>query len=296
MISRARFSFSPRLRFWPARESGPSDCLVVEEEQHRRMLLHRFQHVGETSEHMRPDRLALERTGPDPRQLALAGGDAEMVGPEHDQPFGEAALDQRRALQPRQCLGAKGFLDDVERLRGGFCGRRRGRVGLHSVRLGHIVRRLVVSRLIVTGLGLGHLAGDLGCHGVQREIAARSGPLIGRRLQRRFSRRAGLRGGLARLLDLILIGEHGLPELRRGLQARRLQQHTVGTSEFRLHKAARIGGRVDEIAGCAAAGAEAETVERDERGLRIAGHRYVLRALPTAFPIRARGLIYRSGR
>src|SRR5436305_7229716 len=38
--------------------------LVIEEEQHRRMLLDSFEHVGKTPEHVRPDRLAFERTGP----------------------------------------------------------------------------------------------------------------------------------------------------------------------------------------------------------------------------------------
>jgi len=57
--------------------------LVVEKEQHRRMLLHRLEHVAEAAEHMRADRLALERARPHPGQPALVGGDAKMVGPEH---------------------------------------------------------------------------------------------------------------------------------------------------------------------------------------------------------------------
>ena len=40
-----------------------------------------------------------------------------MIGPEHHQPFDESAIGDHGALQPRQRLGAKGFLDDVERLR-----------------------------------------------------------------------------------------------------------------------------------------------------------------------------------
>ncbi|MGY4482675.1 hypothetical protein ACVWWR_001866 [Bradyrhizobium sp. LM3.2] len=210
-----------------------------------------------------------------------------MVGPEHHQPLGEAALDQRRALQPRQRLGAKGLLDDIERLRSGPYDRRCRRVRLHGAWLRHIVGRLVVSRL-----GFRHLAGNLGRDCIQREIATQSRLLIGRRL----GRRAGFGGGLARLLDLVLIGEHGLSELRRGLQPWRLQQYAIGAAQFRLDEPARIRGRVDEIAGRAAAGAEAETVERNQGGLRIAGHRCVLRALLTAFRVRARGLIYRSRR
>src|SRR5258708_22175625 len=41
--------------------------LVVEKNQTRRMLLARLEHVAETSEHMGPNRLALERAGPHPR-------------------------------------------------------------------------------------------------------------------------------------------------------------------------------------------------------------------------------------
>ena len=73
MISRARFSFNPRFRFWPARESGPTDCRIVEEEQHRRMALDREQHVGESPEHVRTDRLALERTGRGAQERRLSG-------------------------------------------------------------------------------------------------------------------------------------------------------------------------------------------------------------------------------
>ncbi|MEY9470200.1 hypothetical protein ABH992_002599 [Bradyrhizobium yuanmingense] len=170
MISRARFSFSPRLRFLPGARIRTERLLVVEEEQHRGMLLDRPQHVGEAPEHVRPDRLALERPGPDPRQLALAGGDAEMIGPERDQALGEAAFGERGALQPRQRLGAKGFLNDVERLRRWLGGGLRGHVRLHG--LG--------PNGVLGGLCIGHLAGDL-CRCIQREIAAQGRVLIGRR-------------------------------------------------------------------------------------------------------------------
>ncbi len=258
------------------------------------MLLDRLQHLGKAPEHVRADRLALERAGPHPRQLALVCGDAEMIGPEHDQTLGEAAIDHHGALQPRQRLGAKGLLDHVEGLRRRFCNGRSGGIGLHTVRLHRIVGRLVVGRF-----DLGHLAGDLGHHRVQREIAPQCvvGLLVGRRLRRRrFGRCGRLCRRLARLLDLVLIGERGLPELRRRLQARRLQQRACGAGQFRLHETSGIGGRIDEIPGCPAAGAEAEAIQRDEGGLRIAGHRFVLRALPSASMVGARRLIYRSRR
>jgi hypothetical protein len=116
--------------------------LIVEKEQHRRMLLDRLQHVGKAPKHVRPDRLALERAGPHPRQPALVGGDAEMIGPEHHQPFGETAIGHDTALQSRQRLGAEGFLDDVERLRW-----RLGGIGLH--RFGRHHRGVGVRRMLL---------------------------------------------------------------------------------------------------------------------------------------------------
>ena len=113
--------------------------LVVEKEQHRRMLLDRLQHVAETPEHIGADRLALERAGPHPRRPALVGGDAEMIGPEHHQPFDESAIGDDGPLQPRQRFGAKGFLDDVER-----CRWRLWRIGPH--RLGGRHRRIGIFR------------------------------------------------------------------------------------------------------------------------------------------------------
>ena len=90
------------------------------------------------------------------------------------------------------------------------------------------------------------------------------------------ARRRRFGGRVARLLDLELIVEHRLGERRRRLQAGHLEQPAVGAVHFRLHKTAGIGGRVDEIAGCAAARAETEAIERDQSGLRIAGHRISL--------------------
>src|SRR4029078_3846629 len=55
--------------------------LVVEKEQHCRMLLDCFQHVAEAPEDKGADCLALERTRPHPRQPALVGGDTDMIGP-----------------------------------------------------------------------------------------------------------------------------------------------------------------------------------------------------------------------
>src|SRR6516165_12060364 len=98
------------------------------------MLLDCLEHVGKAAEYMRADRLALERAGPDSGKRALVRGNAEMIGPERDQPFGDAAIAEHRALQPRESFRAKGLLDHVER------SRRLRRLRLGCVRL-HRLRR-----------------------------------------------------------------------------------------------------------------------------------------------------------
>ena len=245
--------------------------LVVEKEQHRRMLLDRLQHVGETPEHVRPDRLALERTGPHSRWSALVGGDAEMIGPEHHQPLGKSAIGDDGALQPRQRFGAKGFLDDVERCRwrfwriGPHClGRRHGRIAI--VRR---LRRRFLGRFLGKFLGR-HVHGDA----VKRKV-----PPLRFRIRRRLTLGRGRRrlgGCVAGLLNLELIVEHGLAERLRRLQSRHFEQHAIGTDKFCLDEAARIGGGIEKIARRAAARAQSEAIERNERCLRIAGHRISL--------------------
>ena len=203
------------------------------------MLLHRFEHVAEAAEHIWPDRLALERAGPHPRDAALVGGDAKVVGPEHHEALDQPAIGDHGALQPRQRLGAVGFLDDIGRLR-----RRLRR--LHRFRRSH-------RRVGIRGLHGGGFTGDV---------------------RSNFHHRcAGFSGGVARLHDLELIGEHGLCQCRRGLQPGHLEQPAIGTAQFRLDEAARVGSRIDEIARRAAARTEAKAIERDKGCLRIAGHR-----------------------
>jgi hypothetical protein len=71
---------------------------------------------------------------------------------------------------------------------------------------------------------------------------------------------------------LVLKGEHRLGQCRRRLQSRQFEPNGVGTVEFGPDKAARIGGRIEEIARGAAARAKSETIERHQRCVRIAGH------------------------
>ena len=101
-------------------------------------------------------------------------------------------------------------------------------------------------------------------------------------------RRARFRGGLARLLDLELIGEHRLRQRRGRQQSGHFEQHAVGAAQFGFDEAARIGGRIDEIARRAAARAKSEAIERDQSGLRIAGHRISLCSCPLRAYIAAR--------
>jgi hypothetical protein len=89
-------------------------------------------------------------------------------------------------------------------------------------------------------------------------------------------RRRGLGGGVAGLLNLELIVEHGLAERRRRLQSRHFEQHAAGTGEFCLDEAARIGGRIEKITGRSAARTQPEAIERNKGSLRIAGHRISL--------------------
>ena len=106
---------------------------VVEEVQHRRMTLGGQQHVGEPPEHVRADRLALERAGGDSAEAALRRADAEMVGPEGDEPLGESGAGFDRTMDPRQRLAAEDRLLRVPRLHlladAGFLGHRRCRAG-----------------------------------------------------------------------------------------------------------------------------------------------------------------------
>ena len=244
--------------------------LVVEKEQHGGMLFDRLQHVAEAAEHMRPDRLALERAGPHPRQRTLVGGNAEMVGPEHHQPLDESAIGDHRALQPRQRLGAIGLLDDVERPR-----RRFRRVGRGRRHLG----------LVAAGWRRIHGGGfsrDVGGGVAERQFPP-GHPGLRRRLRgsarfRRLYRRAGFCRRLARLLDLELIGKHLLRQRRGRLQSRQFEQRAVAAAQFGLDEAARIGGGIDKITRRAAARAEPEPIKRHQRGLRIAGHRISLAA------------------
>ena len=90
----------PALAVLSGAEVRAERLLVVEKEQHRRMLLDRLQHVAEAAEHMRPDRLALERAA-EPGNRAALDRDGEMVGPEDNKPLGE-----RGSAIDRACMRA----------------------------------------------------------------------------------------------------------------------------------------------------------------------------------------------
>ena len=66
-------------------------ALVVQIQQHRRVLLHRQQQLTEIAEHMRPYGFALQAAG-DPEHRQLVDRDGKMIAPEIHQPFDPRAL------------------------------------------------------------------------------------------------------------------------------------------------------------------------------------------------------------
>ncbi len=81
-----------------AQRGGTNRLEVVEIYEHRRMLRRRKHEVLETSEDMRPDRLAFVAAGEWRHQHLRARGHAQMIRPEGDQPLHERTLgdDARR--------------------------------------------------------------------------------------------------------------------------------------------------------------------------------------------------------
>ena len=79
----------------PGLAVGADRLRVVEIDQHGRMLLDGDQHVGETAQHVRADRLALVGAG-HAAHGTLVGRDAKMIGPEHHEPFEEGSVRGRR--------------------------------------------------------------------------------------------------------------------------------------------------------------------------------------------------------
>ena len=92
------------------------------------------------------DRLALEGAGGGAADLALGRRDAEMVGPERNQPLDEADRRGAGLLEARLCVGPKELLLGARLVhhragRGGHARRRRGIEVCGDVRRRHGVRR-----------------------------------------------------------------------------------------------------------------------------------------------------------
>jgi hypothetical protein len=81
------FSFRPLPAYFPGDASGTDRILVVERKDHRRVSLRRPQQHGELAQHIRADRLALERPGGDAQLRAFGDRHPEMVLPEGDEPL-----------------------------------------------------------------------------------------------------------------------------------------------------------------------------------------------------------------
>ena len=71
------------------------------------MLFDGAQHVGETAEHMRADRLALEGAGGGATDVALGDRNAEVIRPEGRQAFNEADRRRTGLFETGLRIGAK---------------------------------------------------------------------------------------------------------------------------------------------------------------------------------------------
>ena len=119
---------------------------VVEIEQHRRMALDGQQHIGEPADNMGPNGLALIGPG---HALNLVGRDAEMVGPEPDQPLHKSDLGAESGFGAGPCLVK---IDLSPRIRDGFGGDLcRHRIGILLAALHHggRVRHLLSFRFLL---------------------------------------------------------------------------------------------------------------------------------------------------
>ena len=200
--------------------------LVIEKEQHRRMMFHRQQHVGEAAEHERADGFPLEGAGAGPNDIVLCHRDTEMVRPETDKPFDEAGLGPNGLVETRLCFRPE--QRRLDRRHGGFVGSR----GLRHSLGGHGLDRR-----------------DLGGHRLgarRRWLRCRGGHAVEFALE--ICRHAGLDGGRAAQqagIGGIVKRDHG----------------DVGLPQLRLEIAARVAGKHHAVAGSCA---EPEAVEHDE--------------------------------
>ena len=219
------------------------------------MALDGEQHVGETAEHVRANRLAFERTDGDPPELALAGRDAEMVRPEGDETFDETEPAFDGASDAGQGLGAKHRLfGRGRRRRGRGCGGRL-RTGAGRLRLGRRCRSVCRSALDV------------------RRLRRRGG-----RGARRF---AG--GAFASLPLLRLIREHALDVGRRIGKTGGAEKADVRPLQIGQDETARIGRSDRQIA--VAARPVSESIERQKRPLVIAHGEVSARRLKHRKPV-----------
>ena len=104
------------MRLMPAIEFAPIESGLVEIEQHGRMALGGQQQIGEAAEHVRTDGLALIGAGHAPD---LVGRDAEMIGPEPNQPLDKSDLGAERGLDANLRLFE---IDRPSRIGDGFGG------------------------------------------------------------------------------------------------------------------------------------------------------------------------------
>jgi hypothetical protein len=166
------------------------------------------------------------------------------------------------ALQPRQRLGAEGFLDDIKRLR-------------------RLLRRRIARHGRLTGAGLhrhgwrGHHVADASRSALWRRRRPLGYSIAGCRDCHRLRRRSSP-VACALLAHFLAVSEQRLPQFGRGQKPRHLQHRTAGPHQIGFDEAARIGCRGGEIASRAAPRSETEAVQRHQCALRIACHAIVL--------------------
>ena len=180
------------------------------------MLFDRQQHVGESAQHVRTNRFALESARRGAADVALGDGHAKMIGPERHQSFAEAdRAPSRRAAAARARRRETPFAPATVP----------GAIGMSWA--------LTIDRFDpAAGAATG---GNISARGV------RFGHRLGRQAR-------GLRG-FAFLFLRILVGEDIGENLRRGaqrgiFQARRIRARDLGEQRFaRIAGAGAVAGR-----------------------------------------------------
>ena len=100
--------------------AGTDRLEIVEVDEHRRMLRRCEQHVFEPAEDVRPDRLALVAAGERRDEHLRRSRDAQMIGPERDEPLDERPIRRHTLAERGTAFGAGNADKGAPRLLPGF--------------------------------------------------------------------------------------------------------------------------------------------------------------------------------